>query len=202
MRFARGYNVIIAQETRGLQLTGDIGKWVLDLTISAVTDHLRAWGERYSLLEVVCDDSKQLHALASIYDGMVNRPDPVYINVFGKRRRLTWNMAKPIAFASSAENPEVQLADLVAGATAAIAAHEDNDDFRPLREAVFPHLSEECILPDLSIIDLAGDEAAVNALVLEDLAFRADNGLDPLFGMEAVYLTAKATLPEFRRMTL
>lgn len=50
LRFARGYNVIIAQETRGLQLTGDTGKWVLDLTISAVTDHLRAWGERYSLL--------------------------------------------------------------------------------------------------------------------------------------------------------
>lgn len=45
LRFARGYNVIIARETRNLQLTGDNGKWALDLTISAVTDHLRNWAK-------------------------------------------------------------------------------------------------------------------------------------------------------------
>jgi hypothetical protein len=200
LRFARGYNAVIARETRGLQLTGDNGKWVLDLTISAITDHLRVWGERYPLLEVVCDDSKPLRALAGIYDVMVNRPDPIYIDTLGKHRRLTWNMAGPIAFASSAVNPAVQIADLVAGTTAAVAIHEDDNEFRPLKEAVFPHLSEECILPDLGFIDLSGDEAPVNALVLEELADRADRGIDPLIGMEAVYAVAKATLPKFRRM--
>jgi len=200
LRFARGYNVVIARETRSLQLTGDNGKWVLDLTLSAVTDHLRNWGERHPLLEVTCDDSKPLRALADIYDVMVNRPDPVYMEAFGKRVRLTWNMAKPISFASSADHPSVQIADLIAGTAAAIGAHQGDESYLPLAEAIHPHFSEECILPDFSIIDLAGDEAPVNMLVLEELADRADRGMDPLVGMEAVYEVAKSTLPDFRRM--
>jgi hypothetical protein len=72
LRFAWGYNVVIARETRDLKLTGDTGKWVLDLTIAAVTSHLRAWAERHPLLDVICDDSKPLRALANAYDGMVN----------------------------------------------------------------------------------------------------------------------------------
>ena len=36
-------------------------------------------------------------------------------------------------------------------------------------------------------------------LVLEALADRADLGMDPLIGIEAIYAMAKATLPEFRR---
>jgi hypothetical protein len=38
----------------------------------------------------------------------------------------------------------------------------------------------------------------VNWLVLEDLARRADNGLDPLYGMEAVFELGKRSFPEFR----
>lgn len=199
LRFARGYNVTIARETRNLQLTGDNGKWVLDLTISAVTDHLRNWAERHPLLEVVCDDSKPLRALAGIYDVMVDRPDPVYMEALGKRVRLTWNMAKPISFVSSSDHAAVQLADLIAGTAIAVAANQGDENYRRLAEAIQPHFSEECILPDFDIIDLAGDEAPVNLLVLEELADRADRGMDPLLGMEAVYAVAKATLPEFRR---
>ena len=83
---------------------------------------------------------------------------------------------------------------------AAIGAHQGDESYLPLAEAIHPHFSEECILPDFSIIDLAGDEAPVNMLVLEELADRADRGMDPLVGMEAVYEVAKSTLPDFRRM--
>lgn len=201
LRFARGYNVIIAKETRDLKFTGDTGKWVLDLTISAITDHLRIWGERHDILEVVCDDSKPLRALAGIYDVMINRPDAVYIEAFGKRRRLTWNMAKPITFTSSVESPAVQLADIVAGATAAMGDNQGNSAFLKISEQIFCHLSEDCILPDFDIIDLAGDEAPVNAFILQELAHRADHGLDPLIGMDACYEIAKASLPHFRALT-
>lgn len=199
LRFARGYKVTIARETRNLQLTGDNGKWILDLTISAVTDHLRNWAERHSLFEVVCDDSKPLRALAGIYDVMINRPEPVYMEAFGKRVRLTWNMAKPITFVSSSDHSAVQLADLIAGTAVAVGANQGDESYRELAEAIQPHLSEECILPDFDFIDLSGDEAPVNMLVLEELADRADRGMDPLLGMENVYAVAKATLPEFRR---
>lgn len=83
LRFTTGYNVVIARETHDLKLTGDNGKWVLDLTLTAISSHLRVWGERHPLLEVVCDDSKPLRALAGIYDtAMINRPEPAYMEAF------------------------------------------------------------------------------------------------------------------------
>jgi hypothetical protein len=201
LRFARGYNVIIAQDTHDLRLSGDTGKWILDLSLSAVTDHLRIWGERYPILEVVCDDSKPLRALAGVYDVMVNRPDAVYMDLFSKRHRITWNMSKPIEFASSASNPAVQMADIVAGATAAAGIHKDDADFQEVVEPISRHMAEECILPDFEYINLEGDEAPVNGLILHELAHRADNGYDPLHGMEAYYAFAKTNLPEYRRIT-
>ena len=130
---------------------------------------------------MVCDDSKPLRALAGVYDtAMINRPDPAYMEAFGKRRRLTWNMSKPIAFASSADAPTVKIADIVAGATAAVANNEGNPGYRRMAQSIFKHFGEDCILPDLDIIDLTGDEAPVNLLKFsEELADRADNGFDP-----------------------
>ena len=66
-------------------------------------------------------------------------------------------------------------------------------------ERIFAHLHEDCILPDFDVLDLTGEEAPVNWLVLEELACRADQGCDPLVGMELVYATARATLPQYRR---
>ncbi len=52
LRFARGYNVAIARETQHLRS----GKWILDLSTTALFSHLTTWGERYEIIEVVCDD--------------------------------------------------------------------------------------------------------------------------------------------------
>jgi hypothetical protein len=60
------------------------------------------------------------------------------------------------------------------------------------------HLHEDCILPDFGILQLDQQEAAVNWLVLEDLAHRADNGLDPLDGMELVFEYGKQSFPQFQ----
>jgi Protein of unknown function (DUF3800) len=172
------------------------------LTLTAISSHLRVWGERHPLLEIVCDDSKPLRALAGIYDtAMINRPEPAYMEAFGKRRRLTWNMAKPIAFASSADSPTIQIADLVAGAAAAIVLSSEDQEFQRIAEPLVRHMDEDCILPDFDIIDLAKDEAPVNALILQELAHRADNGYDPLIGMEEYYELAKASLPYYRDLT-
>jgi hypothetical protein len=45
---------------------------------------------------------------------------------------------------------------------------------------------------------LALDGPPVNWFILEELAYRADIGADPLLGMEAVHTFARATLPQFR----
>lgn len=46
-------------------------------------------------------------------------------------------MAKPIAFASSADAPAVQIADLVAGATAAAVLNSDKPEFGQLPSQSF-----------------------------------------------------------------
>lgn len=198
LRFAKGYNCIIAEEAHTLKNSGDSGKWVLELTSTAVMSHLTTWGERHDLIEVVCDDSKPLRAMDDFYNLMINRPDRVRTNLMGKDRALTWNMTKPIEFASSQAHAGVQIADLVAGAAAAVPTAGARPEILPIAERVLRHLHHDCILPDFDVLDLEGDEAPVNWLVLEELAQRADAGADPLQGMELVYAAAKATLPEFR----
>jgi hypothetical protein len=195
LRFVRGFNVIIAREARDLTaLTG--GKWILDLTGSAIPSHLATWGERHPLLEVVCDESKPLQSLGGAFDVMINRPDTVRVEIFGKHRTLTWNMSKPIAFASSAAHAGVQVADLVAGVTAAIPG--GSAEVTAFGEMVQKHLHQDCVLPDFTILQLDREETAVNWLVLEDLAYRADNGLDPLYRMEMVFELAKQSFPAFQ----
>jgi len=196
LRFVRGYNVTIARETRDLGRIGS-DNWILDLTASAIVSHLVQWGQHHPLLEVVCDESKPLKTMDGLFDVMVNRPDVAYVEMFGKRRPLTWNMSKPVAFASSDKHAGVQLADLVAGVTAALP--EGGEEISALGAKVEPHLHEDCIFPDFGVLDLDGDEAPVNWLVLEELACRADRGDDPLEGMDLVFELAKTSLPEFRQ---
>lgn len=199
IRFARGYNFIIAQETRTLRETAEQGKWVLDLTISAVASHLMEWGTRHELIEVTCDDSKPLKALKDVLNAMINRPERVELHVFGQSRAITWNMSRPIDFGSSKDHFGLQIADLVAGVAAVLPGVAGQEELRPLAERVMPHLHQDCILPDLELADIGNDEALVNWLVLEELADRADNGADPLEGMEDFYLAVRASLPEIRR---
>jgi len=197
LRFVQGYNVAIARETRALDRDGS-GKWILDLTASAIFSHLAAWGQRHPLIEVVCDDSKPLRDLAGRFDVMINRPDTAHIDLFGKRRPLTWNMSKPISFASSDADLGIQLSDLIAGVTSAVP--NGGEETSKLGERIFRHLHEDCILPDFEVLDLKGDQAPVNWLILEELASRADRGDDPLEGMDLVFEIAKETLPDFRRL--
>ena len=197
IRFARGYNVAIARETRGLQS----GKWILDLSSTALFSHLTAWGERHEIIEVVCDDSKPLRAQSGFFDCMINRPDRVDHYLLGPRRRLTWNMSKPVEFVSSTRHRGVQLADLVAGVVAIAPHSAEHPEIRELTEIVGPHLLEESIMPDYEVLDLDGDEAPVNWLVLEELACRADVGADPLEGISLFYQAARESLPHFRAIS-
>ena len=202
LRFARGYNVVIAQETAHLRETKDTGKWILDLTVSAVFSHLVAWGQRHKVIEVVCDDSKPLQALGNTFDVMIDRKIIPAHSLLGRQQVLGWNMSKAVAFASSRTHSGIQIADLIAGVTAAIASMEDRPEIGEFSPRIEPHLHDESIMPDFSVLDLQGDEAPVNWVILEELANRADGGHDPLKGMDHYYRFVKATLPEYRERFL
>jgi hypothetical protein len=139
-----------------------------------------------------------LLALTGVYDVMINRHDHPTTQLMGKDRHLTWNMSKPLSFASSAEHAGIQLADLVAGCTAAAPRAADEEELRQIASHITMHLHDDCIMPDTEVIDLANDAAAVNFFILEALAARADEGADPLALMEVMYEVARATLPLYR----
>lgn len=198
--FAHGFNVVIARETRNLGTTGQHAKWVVELSISALASHLRHWGEIFPLLEVVCDDSKPLRDQTDALDVMINRPQISYFSGFGTRRPITWNMSRSIAFASSRESAAIQLADVVAGVAAAAASRSSDPELERFIPFIQAHLGQECILPDMTIIDLESDDAAVNLFVMHELARRAEAWEDPLLGMEYFYELARRELPGFRQL--
>ncbi len=103
-----------------------------------------------------------------------------------------------MAFASSAGHAGLQLADLLAGCAAAAPHARDDEALRPIAARVGMHLHEDCIMPDMDVIDLNSDAAAVNFFILEGLAQRADEGGDPLAMMDLMYELARETAPLFR----
>ncbi len=96
------------------------GTWVLDLTDTAVFHQLAEWGQRYAQLVVFCDASKPLDHQKEMFNVMINRKDKKYIELHGSSHPITFNMSKEIQVVSSTEHYGIQIADVVAGATAYI----------------------------------------------------------------------------------
>jgi hypothetical protein len=194
LRFVRGYAQRIEARTAHLRDgESDIGKWTLDLTNAAVFSLvMRGWGLRYDTIELLCDDSKPLRASTSFFDAFVERNEGVEITDGRRMVPVRANLAKPIAFGSSAQHPTLQIADIVAGATADALTSPSDPAFSLLSDWVSRHLHEEYVLPDDDVIDTRLIEPRVNLAIIRELARRADLGLDPLAGMERVYSDAYA----------
>jgi hypothetical protein len=73
LRFAYGYrDIIIADNAHINTMSADSGRWVLDLSASALWSHLNHWGRTGKLLSVRCDASKPLRAIAPAFTGDEN----------------------------------------------------------------------------------------------------------------------------------
>jgi hypothetical protein len=194
LRFARGYASRIERRTAHLRAgESDIGKWALDLTSAAIFSLvMRGWGHHYHTIDLLCDDSKPLHAIASFFDNFVGRTDGTEITDGRRNVTMRANLARPIVFGSSAENPTLQIADILAGATADVLKNPGDPDFAWLDGWMDRHLHEDHVHPDDEVIDTRAIEPRMNLAILRELARRADRGVDPLAGMEDVYAAAYA----------
>lgn len=194
LRFVRGYARRIEGRTAHLRAgESDIGKWALDLTSAGVFSLvLRGWGLRYPSIELLCDDSKPLRAVAPFFDNLVDRDERIDITDGRRMVPVRANLAKPLAFGSSAQHPTLQIADILAGTTADVIKRPGEAAFAPLGAWVGRHLHEDHVLPDDDVIDTRAIGPRVNVAILRELARRADLGLDPLDGMEGVYKAAAA----------
>ena len=142
LRFAGGYAKIIAEQSEHLQKDVDpTGKWTLDLTTTCLFSLiLHGWGHRFDRLDVLCDDSKPLQAMSHVFDGFVgNTKSAELTGPGGEPAPIKANLANPLRFGSSASNPTLQIADIVAGATTDLLQHQKDRKrrFRPIEMAVF-----------------------------------------------------------------
>jgi hypothetical protein len=193
LRFAYGYrDIIIADNAHVNTMSADCGRWVLDLSASALWSHLNHWGRTGKLLSVRCDASKPLQAVSPAFTGDENDPAIRRARVHHKPEPLGWKLAEPIAFVDSRDHAAIQLADVIAGT--AVALFTDGLlGCEAIVDSISRHGHGHSILPDMDIINPANRSAAVNALILYDLAKRAERHGDPYENLEAMYRMAEVS---------
>jgi hypothetical protein len=194
LRFAYGYrDIIIADNGYINTMTADSGRWALHLSTSALFSHLNHWGRTGKLLSVRCDISKPLEAAAKKFKGDDNDPSIRRARGLHKAKGVGYKLAEPITFVDSRDHPAVQIADVVAGTAFALFAHGLPSCDSSIAESIARHGLGDSILPDTDIIDPANRSAAVNALILYDLAKRAERHGDPYENLQAMYHLAEVS---------
>jgi len=177
---------------------GSTGKWTLDLSSTALQSLLGEWAEVHDALDVTCDESKPLAASKPIHDLMVGNTTKAYSHIFGEKRRITYNLARPIQFARSIDCAGIQLADVVAGATAAIFETPKNSEHDGFRDAAIAGLIPSvAVLPMLDEVDLNERAVVRNSLILKDLVRRSlsQSPILPDAAAFALLLTREMNLP-------
>lgn len=172
----------IRAELDVLDSTG-VGKWVLDLTSSALFSLLASWGETYSVITGICDQSKPLQHDTSLFDAMIGRTDKSYIEAFGKREPMTFNLSGPIQFRDSKIVHGIQIADAVAAAAIYVFSGPDDEHSRRWRKIIATRGHYGSIIPDMDEVKLKDRRVQRNAVLLMELHARAKGGLSLTEGM-------------------
>jgi hypothetical protein len=194
LRFAYGYRDIIIADNANLdRVLPDRGRWTLDLSASGLWSHLNHWGRTGKLLSVRCDSSKPLQSIASQFTGDENDPAISRARMNRRPEPLGWKLLEPVAFVDSRNHPAVQLADVVAGTAVAFFSNGLPPGCEAIVDSIARHGHDHSILPDMDIIDPKTRSAAVNALILYDLAKRAERHGDPYENLEAMYHFAEVS---------
>jgi hypothetical protein len=193
LRFAYGYrDIITADNARLNTMLPDAGRWTLDLSAAGLWSHLNHWGRTGKLLSVRCDSSKPLQAIASHFTGDDADPGIRQARMKHNPEPLGWKLLEPVAFVDSRDHSAVQLADVVAGTSVALFTN-GLPGCDVIVESIGRHGHPHSILPDMDVIDPATRSAAVNALMIYDLAKRAERHGDPYENLAAMYHFAEVS---------
>ncbi len=180
-------------------IDGALGNWVLDLSDTGVDSLLCYWGEKFDELDVYCDRSKPLEALPSAFEWMVGRTDKTYITLNGRRRLMTYNLARPVQFVDSTAYKGVQLADVIASALLYALRHREEAeclDWLRMFDAASA-INPDCNGPNMECLDLRRPEVVTNYTVLLELMERTLKGQDVLDGIAEFITTARLHAPAY-----
>lgn len=174
---------VIAAELDGYIGSG-AGKWVLDLTTSALFSLLAQWGQEFEVITAICDESKPLAAEQDLFKSMIGRSERLFSALDGKDHPISFNLSGPIQLVDSKQHAGIQLADCVAAAFAYACNSENDDDCaREWRGYIESTVIYGSVFPDLDYVDLSKIEAQRNALLLMELRERSIQGVDLLEGL-------------------
>jgi hypothetical protein len=164
----------ISEELGSLRASGDTGKWVLDLTDTALFSHLGTWGEKFDQIDVYCDKSGAANDFRKMLDVMIGRREKLYYNAFSdKEQPITFNLAKEISMVDSVHHPGIQLADVVAG-TAIHAFQNPNDkQARDWMQYLLQCLHPMSVVPTTESVDMSTVSGQRNVWILHELVERS-----------------------------
>lgn len=150
-----------------------VGKWILDLTNSALFTLLANWGLEFEQVTAICDHSKPLQHEQSLFNVMINRQDRQFSAAFGKEHPITFNLSGPIQFSDSKTTYGIQLADAVSAAAVYALTNTGNEHVERWR-ALIPAIGHYgSIFPEFDTLNLKDLSAQRNAVVLMELHSRA-----------------------------
>lgn len=154
------------------------GKWVLDLTNTALFSLLAEWGQEYDQLTAYCDQSKPLSDDRDMFDIMVDREDKKLSHIADINSPITFNLKEPIKLVDSKIVHGVQLADAIAGAFAYACDRENQDEYAvKWRGMIEEHVIFGSVFQDYDHLDLSKLEVQRNAILLQELVDRSRNGV-------------------------
>jgi hypothetical protein len=174
----------IAEELSGYAGEG-AGKWVLDLTNTALFSLLASWGQEYHQLTAICDQSKPLSSDQSLFDVVINRTDKRYSLIGEVESPITFNLSEPLKLVDSKTTPGVQIADCIASAFAYAMNRNATEAYAlEWRQYIESSIIYGSIFADLDHVDLHKLSVQRNAVILLELLERSKRGQDLLDGMQ------------------
>lgn len=172
----------IREEMSSLNDSG-VGKWILDLTNSALFTLLAHWGSEFHEITAVCDPSKPLLHEQAIFNAMIGRKDKLFSTGFGEKHPITFNLTGPIEFMDSKTTYGIQIADAVAAAVVYVFSGADDDHAKRWRSTLPSFAHYGSVIPDRDELNLNDRRAQRNAVLLLELHARAKKGVSLIDGM-------------------
>ncbi len=165
-------------------LPGDgAGKWILDLTDTALFTLLANWGQEYQELVAVCDNSKPLEHNTELYNSMVGREDMHFSHIGNEKHPITFNLAEPLKLVDSKECHGIQLADALAAASVYAVSGATDNHANEWKEYIPEIAIYGSVFPEEKHMDLHRFEVQRNTLILHELHSRAVKNIPLIDGM-------------------
>jgi hypothetical protein len=173
---------------------GETGKWVLDLTNTALYTLLANWGTEHDVLTAVCDHSKPLQHNQEMFSGMVGNTKKLFSDIGSERHPITFNLSGPIEFAPSEDSHGIQIADAIAAAAVYVFSGARGDAADHWRHIIARQSHYGSVIPDIDELRLEFRRPQLNALVLQHLHQRATDGISLTDGMPEAIADMKRNL--------